>query len=78
MIHEGERVAIIGGGLVGCYMALLLANENIDVDIYESRDELVSKNNGRSISININSRTFDALKKVGVDISKHSAELHGF
>lgn len=78
MNQEGEKVAIIGGGLVGCYMALLLAKENIKVDIYEQRDELVSKSYGRTINLIINQRGLDALKQVGADISKYCMELYGF
>lgn len=78
MIHEGEQVAIVGGGLVGCYMSLLLAQQGTRVDIYEQRSELVSKSYGRTINLIINQRGIDSLKQVGVDITKYCVELYGF
>ena len=43
----GEKVAVLGGGLVGCETAVHLAQEGRDVTVVEMLDELCPDANGR-------------------------------
>jgi len=65
-----EKIAIIGGGPIGCTLALLLAEQNYKVDLYERREltcEGCKLSNGRTINFTVMARGLEALRLVGCD-----------
>lgn len=63
--HRG-RVAVIGGGLVGCVAALQLAKKGYHVDLFESRSDIRKAEvvTGRSINLALSARGRKALAEV--------------
>lgn len=80
------KVAVVGGGLVGTLQALFLAQRGLDVQLYESRDDIresTDAGRGRSINLALSHRGRQALKAVGCEtevlasaIPMHSRMIH--
>lgn len=66
---RGNRVAIVGGGLVGCVHALFLAKRGFDVTVLERRGDPRRENlyAGKSINLALSHRGLTALSKLGLD-----------
>ncbi len=64
-----ERIAIIGGGLVGALQALYLARRGYEVDIFERRSDarLKEAKAGKSINLALSTRGLNALKELGLE-----------
>jgi kynurenine 3-monooxygenase len=62
------RIAIVGGGLAGSLLALALARQGLEVDVYERRPDprLDGAGNGRSINLGLSKRGIQALTEVGL------------
>lgn len=60
------RVAVVGGGLVGCVAALQLAKKGYQIDLYESRSDIRKAEvvSGRSINLALSARGRKALAEV--------------
>ncbi|QXJ19933.1 FAD-dependent monooxygenase [Actinomadura graeca] len=75
------RVAIVGGGLAGCLLAVLLGRRGIEVTVYERRPDprVAGAERGRSINLAISARGLAALEQVGLrDRSlKQALPMHG-
>lgn len=67
-MKKEEKIAIIGGGLVGSLLSLYFAKKGFDVDVYERRkDERKSSyGGGRSINLALSDRGWKALEGVGM------------
>lgn len=63
-----SRVAIVGGGLAGSLLALALAQQGREVDVYERRPDprLQTGNAGRSINLGLSKRGMQGLAQVGL------------
>jgi kynurenine 3-monooxygenase len=68
MMIDGDGIAVIGAGLVGCVLAKLLAARGLAVNIFEKREKINSTHigNGRSTHLIISQRGAKALQKIGV------------
>ncbi|XP_004619072.2 kynurenine 3-monooxygenase [Sorex araneus] len=66
---QRNKIAIIGGGLVGALNACFLAKRNFQVDVYEAREDIrVAKSvRGRSINLALSYRGRQALKAIGLE-----------
>ncbi|MES2629774.1 MAG: FAD-dependent monooxygenase [Bacteroidota bacterium] len=64
-----ERIAIIGGGLVGALQALYLARRGFEVDVYERRPDarIREARAGKSINLALSTRGLNALKELGLE-----------
>lgn len=64
-----QKVIIIGAGLSGSLLAIYLAKKGIEVDVYESRDDMRKTETaaGRSINLALSDRGIAALREVGMD-----------
>lgn len=62
-------VAIMGGGLAGCLLAVYLARDGYSVDVYERRQDFRSGKytGGKSINLALSARGLAALAEVGLD-----------
>ncbi|KAB2348906.1 FAD-dependent oxidoreductase [Actinomadura rudentiformis] len=78
---DGERVAIVGGGLAGCLLATLLGRRGIEVTLYERRPDprVAGPERGRSINLAISARGLAALDAVGLrdQALKRALPMHG-
>ena len=76
-----RRVAIIGGGLVGCLAACYLGRRGYQVDIYERRPDPRggAVERGRSINLAISERGIDALRRIGLldTVMAPALPMHG-
>lgn len=63
-----KKIAIIGSGMAGCFMALCLAKKGYFVEIYEERADIrkARSESGRSFNITLYYRGILALKKAGL------------
>ncbi len=68
-IASMERIAVIGGGLVGALQALYLARRGHQVDVYERRPDAREKElkAGKSINLALSTRGLNALTELGLD-----------
>ena len=64
-----QKVIIIGAGLSGSLLAIYLAKNDIEADIYESRGDMRKMEiaAGRSINLALSDRGIAALREVGMD-----------
>ena len=64
-----EKVAVIGGGLVGTLHAIMLAQKGFLVDLYEARPDIrqLQHVRGRSFNLAISVRGREALRAVGLE-----------
>jgi kynurenine 3-monooxygenase len=62
------KVTIIGAGMSGCLMAIYLARENFQVEIYERRGDMRKETvkQGRSINMTLARRGIQPLEEVGL------------
>lgn len=76
-----EKVAIIGGGLVGAMQAIYMAQKGYNVDVYERRDDIRNALfvAGKSINLALSDRGWEALRKIDMedDIRKISIPMSG-
>ena len=65
---NGERLAVIGAGLVGSLWALMLRNRGYEVEVFERRSDPRTGPvvGGRSINLALSDRGWRALEKAGV------------
>lgn len=75
MQNKGERIVIIGAGLVGSLWALLLRQRGFAVEIFEKREDprRQSATAGRSINLILTSRGLNGLAQAG--LHKKALEL---
>lgn len=66
--QKQETVHIVGGGLVGTLAAIALAQQNINVILYERREDMRIHHEkaGRTVNLTLTSRGLQALNKVGL------------
>ena len=66
--NETKKIAICGGGLVGCLAACYFAKRNFDVTLYEYRSDIRKQKVvvGRSINMAMSVRGREGLKRIGV------------
>lgn len=66
--NENKKIAVVGGGLVGCLAACYLAKRNFDVTLYEYRSDIRKMKVviGRSINMAMSVRGREGLKRIGV------------
>ena len=64
-----QKVIIIGAGLSGSLLAIYLAKQGIEADVYEARGDMRKAETaaGRSINLALSNRGIAALKEVGLD-----------
>ncbi|HVF69117.1 MAG TPA: NAD(P)/FAD-dependent oxidoreductase, partial [Xanthomonadales bacterium] len=76
-----QKVAIIGSGMAGCFMALCLSKKGYRVEVYEERNDIRKEKagSGRSFNITLYYRGIQALKTVGLwtEIKKISVLAKG-
>jgi kynurenine 3-monooxygenase len=76
-----QTIVVIGGGLAGCFLAILLGNRGYNVELYErlSRDDISDDNSKRSYNITFRSYGIEMLQKAGVwnEIKPHLLPLKG-
>lgn len=81
----GEKVVIVGAGLVGSLAAIYLAKRGFQVEVYEKRSDMRNEPfvRGRSINLALSARGIAALAKVGLSeqvlndgIPMHSRMIH--
>lgn len=67
--NQRQRVAIIGGGLVGTLQACFLARKGFQVDLYEMRHDIRKQEKvfGRSINLALSCRGREGLKAMGLE-----------
>src|SRR6187551_3966565 len=68
MQRKHERIAIVGGGLVGCLLSLYLKKRGYEVSVFERRMDIRSHvlGMGRSINMALSNRGLRALEEVGL------------
>ena len=68
MISQENDITIFGAGLVGSVLAALLRKKNINVTIYEKRQDprIFSRDSGRSINLALSHRGLKAIKELGI------------
>src|SRR6185437_12856340 len=78
---KGQTIVIIGGGLAGCFLAILLGNRGFKVELYErfSKDVMLDDNSKRSYNITFRSYRIDMLQKAGIwnDLKPYLLPLRG-
>ncbi|XP_075790273.1 kynurenine 3-monooxygenase isoform X2 [Pelodiscus sinensis] len=64
-----EKVAVVGGGLVGALNACFFARRGFQVDLYEAREDIrvARAMRGRSINLALSHRGRQALKAIGME-----------
>jgi len=69
--NKDKRIAVCGGGLVGCLAACYFAKRNFDVTLYEYRSDIREAEvvAGRSINMAMSVRGREALKRIGAEDS---------
>lgn len=67
-MSKDQKIAVIGGGLVGSLLSLSLAKKGFDVNIFERRQDPRAAGfiGGRSINLALSDRGWKALDRVGV------------
>lgn len=66
--ENGERIALVGAGLIGSLLAIYLAKRGYAVDLYERRPDMRVEeiSAGRSINLAISTRGIAALERIGL------------
>lgn len=69
--NSDKKIAICGGGLVGCLAACYFAKRNFDVTLYEYRSDIREAEivTGRSINMAMSVRGREGLKRIGAEES---------
>lgn len=64
-----EKIAIVGGGLVGAMQAVYMADKGYQVDVYERRDDIRNALfvAGKSINLALSDRGWEALRKIDME-----------
>lgn len=75
-VEPGERVAIIGGGHVGCELAMFLADKGRQVTIIEAMPEILSANAPEPLCIANKLMLVDALRYQNVRVFENSRVLN--
>jgi kynurenine 3-monooxygenase len=67
-MNQNKSYAIVGGGLVGCLWAVMLAKRGFQVDVYERRGDMRSSGyvGGRSINLAMSERGWEGLRRAGI------------
>lgn len=67
-IAEYHSITIVGAGLAGAMLAIYLAREGYEVDVYERRPDLrvADIEGGRSINLGLSARGIEALRHAGL------------
>jgi len=70
-----EKIAIVGGGLVGAMQAIYMAEKGFEVDVYERRGDIRNALfvAGKSINLALSDRGWEALRKI--DMEKEIREI---
>lgn len=75
------KIIVIGAGLAGSLLAIYLARQGFDVEVYEARPDIrkVKIPAGRSINLALSDRGIAALREVGLDeyILKEAIPMYG-
>ncbi|XP_028325250.1 kynurenine 3-monooxygenase isoform X1 [Gouania willdenowi] len=83
--RQKKVVAVVGGGLVGALNACFFAKRGLDVEVFESREDIRQAKvvKGRSINLALSHRGRQALKHVGMEekivsqgIPMHARMIH--
>ena len=64
-----EKIAIVGGGLVGAMQAIYMAEKGFQVDVFERRGDIRNALfvAGKSINLALSDRGWEALKKINME-----------
>ncbi len=64
-----EKIAVVGGGLVGGMEAAYLAQNGFNVDVFERRDDIRKEKlvAGKSINLALSDRGWKALRGIGME-----------
>lgn len=77
----GEKISILGAGLVGSLLSIFLAKRGYEVTIYESRADMRKHSlaGGRSINLALSHRGLKALAAVGLaeKVAEECIPMHG-
>ncbi|XP_067404894.1 kynurenine 3-monooxygenase isoform X3 [Emydura macquarii macquarii] len=82
---QKEKVAIVGGGLVGALNTCFFARRGFQVDMYEAREDIrvARAAHGRSINLALSHRGRQALRAIGIEdqivskgIPMHARRIH--
>lgn len=79
-INSGKKIAVCGGGLVGCLAACYFAKRGYSVTLYEYRSDirLMKQVAGRSINMAMSVRGREALRQIGAEESITSKGIEMF
>jgi kynurenine 3-monooxygenase len=81
MKKENQTIVIVGGGLAGCFLAILLGKRGYKVKLYErlSKNDISDTNASRSYNITFRTYGIEMLKKAGVwdTLQPHLLPLKG-
>lgn len=63
-----KKIAIVGAGMSGCFMALCLDKRYYDIEIYETRPDLrkYPYDSGKSFNITLYVKAIEAMKKINI------------
>ena len=72
-----KPVVVVGGGPIGCVLAIFLATEDHQVEIYEGRKDIreFPPDGNRNINLLINEKGLVALKKVGCQVGEFTLPI---
>jgi kynurenine 3-monooxygenase len=81
MKNEKQTIVIVGGGLAGCFLAILLGKRGYNIELYErlSKKDISDSNANRSYNITFRTYGISMLKKAGVwdKLQPHLLPLKG-